>query len=214
MRSCVRPLAQDPYPLAQMGSASDLQTTGRHVIATGKSGVRRSSVRPIAISCFALKPSAAARGSSGDRRTPIRFSTRHHRPDNPGHLVGQSHRRELARLAFQQLQSHAEADWRPGGEICVWMVMIVAIPRLCRRLHVPAAVGLLIVSHCLPLFKPLGQARDYDGKRSEKTEYADRSSRNTRTAIFGSLTRRRNRFNMPVTISDRPPLIVKSQENC
>jgi hypothetical protein len=45
---------------------------------------------------LALKSSAAARGSGGDRLTPIRFPTRHHGPDDPGHLVGQSDRGELA----------------------------------------------------------------------------------------------------------------------
>jgi hypothetical protein len=47
---------------------------------------------------LALKPSAVVRGSGGDRLTPIRFPARHHGPDNPGHLVGQSDRGELARL--------------------------------------------------------------------------------------------------------------------
>jgi hypothetical protein len=67
-------------------------------------GFRCSSVRPIIISCYALKPSAPARGSGGYQRTPIRFTTRHHGPDDPGHLVGQSDRRDLARPALQQLQ--------------------------------------------------------------------------------------------------------------
>jgi hypothetical protein len=39
-----------PSPLAQMGSANDIQTAGRHIVATGISGFCRSSVRPIAIS--------------------------------------------------------------------------------------------------------------------------------------------------------------------
>jgi hypothetical protein len=53
---------------------------------------------------LALKTSAAARGLGGDRLTPIRIPARHHGPDDPGHLVGQSDRGELARLTLQQLQ--------------------------------------------------------------------------------------------------------------
>jgi hypothetical protein len=45
-----------PGPLAQMGSANDIQTTGRLVTATGINGLCRSSVRPIAISCLPLNP--------------------------------------------------------------------------------------------------------------------------------------------------------------
>jgi hypothetical protein len=53
---------------------------------------------------LALEPLASARGSGGDRLTPIRFAARHHGPDDPGHLVGQSDRGELARFTLQQLQ--------------------------------------------------------------------------------------------------------------
>jgi hypothetical protein len=103
MRSCVRPLTRDACPLAQMGSASDIQTTGRPIIATGINGFCLSSVRPIVISCLPLNP-RQPRVSGCDRRTPIRFPTRHHGPDNPGCLVGQGHCGELARFALQQLQ--------------------------------------------------------------------------------------------------------------
>jgi hypothetical protein len=41
---------------AQMGSARDIQTTGRPVTAIGISGLRRASVRPIAISRLPLNP--------------------------------------------------------------------------------------------------------------------------------------------------------------
>ncbi len=41
-------------PLAQMGSARDIQTTGRLDAAIGISGLRRASVRPKAISCLPL----------------------------------------------------------------------------------------------------------------------------------------------------------------
>jgi hypothetical protein len=44
------------FPLAQMGSANDIQTTARLIMATGISGLCRSSVRPIAISCLLLNP--------------------------------------------------------------------------------------------------------------------------------------------------------------
>jgi len=40
----------------------------------------------------------------GQYRTPVGRAARHHGPDDPGHLVGQSDRRELARLAPQQFQ--------------------------------------------------------------------------------------------------------------
>jgi hypothetical protein len=46
------------FPLAQMGSANDIQTRLRLGSATGINGLCRSSVRPIAISCLPLKPSA------------------------------------------------------------------------------------------------------------------------------------------------------------
>src|SRR6476659_8298981 len=52
-----------------------------------------------------------ARGSAGDRQTPIRFATRHHGPDDPGHLVGQSDGGELARLALQRLQQPRRGDF-------------------------------------------------------------------------------------------------------
>ena len=103
VRSCVRPVDAASWPLAQMGSASNIQTTARLVIAIGINGFCCSSVRPIIIFCLLLKPPTPACGSASDRLAPIRFPARHHGPDNPGHLVGQSHRRELARLALQQL---------------------------------------------------------------------------------------------------------------
>ena len=43
------------FPLAQMGSASDIQTNPRLGVATGMNGLCRSSARPIAISCLPLK---------------------------------------------------------------------------------------------------------------------------------------------------------------
>jgi hypothetical protein len=49
-----RTSSPDPTLLAQMGSTGDIQTTGRRVLATGISGLCRSSVRPIAISCLPL----------------------------------------------------------------------------------------------------------------------------------------------------------------
>ena len=103
-RSCVRPVYAASWPLAQMGSANDIQTHLRRTFASGAHGFCRSSVRPIVISCYALKPSAPARGSGGYRLPPIRFTTRHHGPDDPGHLVGQSNSRDLPRPALQQLQ--------------------------------------------------------------------------------------------------------------
>ena len=90
-------------PLAQMGSANDIQTIGRLVIATGINGLSSLVGSTDSHLLLALEPSASARGSGGDRLTPIRFATRHHGPDDPGHLVGQSDRGELARLALQQL---------------------------------------------------------------------------------------------------------------
>ena len=38
------------------------------------------------------------------RLPPVCLAARHHRPDDPGGLVGQSDRRDLARPALQQLQ--------------------------------------------------------------------------------------------------------------
>jgi hypothetical protein len=108
---------------AQIGSANDILTDGRYRCTTGQPGFSRSSVRPITIFCYVLEPLKPACGSGGSRRlTPICLTARHHalawpssqshaiarnlgqsRPDYPGHLVGQSHRREFARLALQQL---------------------------------------------------------------------------------------------------------------
>jgi hypothetical protein len=48
--------AAGAFPLAQMGSASDIQTNPRLVVATGINGLYRSSVRPMAISCLPLNP--------------------------------------------------------------------------------------------------------------------------------------------------------------
>src|SRR6516162_6970982 len=47
----------------------------------------------------ALDPLAPVRDSGGARLTPIRLTPHHHRPDNPGDLVGQRDRRELLRLS-------------------------------------------------------------------------------------------------------------------
>jgi hypothetical protein len=50
-----------------------------------------------------LIPPPPAGYSGDDRLTPIRLPPRHHGLDNSGNLVGQSHRRQQARVALQQL---------------------------------------------------------------------------------------------------------------
>ena len=78
------------FPLAQMGSTSDIQTK-RIVSLVG------STDRHLLL---AIEPPTAACGLGGVRLTLIGFTTRRHGPDDPGHLVGQSDRGELA---LQQL---------------------------------------------------------------------------------------------------------------
>jgi len=63
-----------------------------------------SWVRPIMISCFALRSSAPARGSSGYRLTSTRFTMRQDGAYDPGYLVGHRNGRDLPRSALQQLQ--------------------------------------------------------------------------------------------------------------
>ena len=70
MRSCVRPVGAAHWPLAQMGSANDLQTRPRHRVVT-----------PLTLRHRRAVPAVFA--------TPIRFPVRHYNPDDPGHLVGQ-----------------------------------------------------------------------------------------------------------------------------
>src|SRR3954464_10318966 len=115
-----------------MGSASERQTTGRPLLATGINGVCRWSARPNAISFLPLTlgnralgscPGRAAVGwrrsgafSGGGWLAPIGGAARPHRPDDPRRLVRQRHGGELARLARQQLQ---QPGWgglvvRPG----------------------------------------------------------------------------------------------------
>lgn len=66
--------------------------------------VCHSSARPIAI--FSYRSCLLSTGSqSGSYRlSPVYLTTCHHRPDNPGDLVSQSHRRDFARPTLQQLQ--------------------------------------------------------------------------------------------------------------
>ena len=88
-----------------MGSANDIKHRRDILLPRICTDFCHSSVRPITIFCFAFNPSTPARGlGGGDRLTPICFPVRHHGPDDPGHLVSQSNRHELARLALQQFQ--------------------------------------------------------------------------------------------------------------
>ena len=94
-----------PVPLAQMGSATCSQTRMRGWIPPDRDGFCRSSARPMVISHLsALALLASTNGSGRSRRAPEGFSARHHGPGDPGHLVGQGDRRELARPALQQFQ--------------------------------------------------------------------------------------------------------------
>src|SRR5665213_1423200 len=73
------------------------------LLAAALHGFCGSSDRPISI--FSLKPfTSANERSGGDRVPPICLTARHHGPEYAGHLVGQSHRHQLARLAAQQIQ--------------------------------------------------------------------------------------------------------------
>src|SRR2546423_2189079 len=53
---------------------------------------------------FPSSPAPAADERSGRRRWPVGLPARHHGPDNAGHLVGQSHGRQLARLVAEQVE--------------------------------------------------------------------------------------------------------------
>jgi hypothetical protein len=64
----------------------------------------------------ALTPLARRAGSGCYRRgSPIAFPACQHGPHNAGHLVGQSHRRDLARLAIQQFKQPCR------GALALWL---------------------------------------------------------------------------------------------
>ena len=84
---------------------------------------RYSSVRPIAILFYRSCLLGTGSRSGCCRLPPVDLTTRHHRPDNPGDLVGQSDGCDFARPALQQLQQPStgrfatwfgEADHRHG----------------------------------------------------------------------------------------------------
>ena len=111
------------WPLAQMGSANETTTKLRPRPAIACIGFTRSSDRPIIISCsssctLALAIRLRGHGNSGrpygdGLLASIRFPGRHHGPRDAGHLVGQSHRRDLARLALQQCKQPSRSALAP-----------------------------------------------------------------------------------------------------
>ena len=95
-------------PLAQMGSANEVQTNPRQRMPLPEADFIVRRFDRLSSSAFAFDPSALARGSDRNRRVPVTFSARQHRPDHPGDLIRQRDRRDLPRTALQQLQ-------QPGG---------------------------------------------------------------------------------------------------
>src|SRR6266478_3937301 len=99
-------------PLAQMGSAIHSQTEERPCWPPPYTGsVDRRTDRSAS---FPSSPAPAAdERSGGGRPGPVDVAARHHGPYDPGHLVGQSHRGELARLAAQQVEQPLRGGWAP-----------------------------------------------------------------------------------------------------
>jgi hypothetical protein len=108
LRSCVRPVCAAESRWPRWVPPSSTKHSRGVVSAIESGGFSCSSDRPITISSLSAlsAPSAPTNGSGcdGSLGHPPRLAIRHHGPRRAGHLVGQSHRRELARSAFQQLQ--------------------------------------------------------------------------------------------------------------
>src|ERR1035437_3227353 len=52
--------------------------------------------------CYVTKPRSCRNRPGGGWRAPVRLAARHHRPGHAGHLVGECHSGEFARLALEQ----------------------------------------------------------------------------------------------------------------
>ena len=106
--ACLRGACRWPRRVPRSGP-KQARGVSAPVTQTGFAG---SSDRPIIISSrHTCTPGIDDRsGSSRERGSPIRLAGRHHGPRDAGHLVGQSHRGQLARPALQK----GRQPGRPG----------------------------------------------------------------------------------------------------
>ena len=150
LRSCVRPVCRGTMPLAQMGSAIRSQTEERPCWPPPYTGCAdRRTDRSASFPCEPC--TRGRRGSGSSRPGPVGLPARHHGPDDAGRLVGQSHRRELARLAAEQAQQPRRGGWPAGwggpGLAC-WMSAVASSTSSCRSRSSPAR--LMPPRRCLP----------------------------------------------------------------
>ena len=152
-RSCVRPLNAARWTAGpRWVSANKPQTRTRHRDALctkrGSSFVGSTDPHLLQLSlhpgtCERVRQSQAApaAGVATLLAAPIRFPGRHHGPHDAGHLVGQSHRREFARLALQQGQQprprrSCSPAWRSGSQLLPPAPATAAAVR-CRHRLIP-----------------------------------------------------------------------------